>query len=284
MRGTLILAVAALLLLGGCARRTPARPALWRADRDGRTVWLLGSMHELPRGIAWETPPIRRAEADAEALVLEIGDTPAAAAHAYALAASMAPVPLLARVAPAERARLAEALLRTGLTARALAGLRSWAAAAAIENAAAARAGADPARGVEAVVTRRFADAGKPRLALESAGTQFAILNALPAAGQDALLDEAARDATDPAHGYRATLVAWAAGDTDALAATVGALAPALRQPLVTARNRRWAVAIARATARHRMLLVVVGAGHMLGADGLPALLAAQGYRVARVE
>ena len=59
---------------------------------------------------------------------------------------------------------------------------------------------------------------------------------------------------------------------------------PALRETLLVERNEYFAARIAETVEERHRPFVAVGAGHMLGPDGLPALLAARGYTVRRVQ
>ena len=59
---------------------------------------------------------------------------------------------------------------------------------------------------------------------------------------------------------------------------------PELRQALFVGRNARWSDRIADAIAQGNRPFVAVGAAHMAGPDGLPAMLAARGYTVRRVQ
>ncbi len=49
---------------------------------------------------------------------------------------------------------------------------------------------------------------------------------------------------------------------------------------LVAARNRRWAVEIERLLKSGRRVLIVVGVGHLVGPDSVPALLRRRGVAV----
>ncbi|HEY2480597.1 MAG TPA: TraB/GumN family protein, partial [Caulobacteraceae bacterium] len=57
-------------------------------------------------------------------------------------------------------------------------------------------------------------------------------------------------------------------------------VAPQLYQRLVVDRNRRWADRLAERMGSRGRIVVVVGIGHLVGPDGLPALLRARGLAV----
>ena len=78
-----------------------------------------------------------------------------------------------------------------------------------------------------------------------------------------------------------------AGGDTDLLIELTrrGILAdPELAQVLLYDRNRSWAAQIENLLSASERPLIAVGAGHLLGERGLPALLESRGYTVSRLE
>lgn len=277
-------ALALALLLAGCAPARPveARPALWRLADGDTTIWLLGSIHTLPPGVRWRTPAVAQAEAAADTLVLEIAPAdPQDAGAAFRAAAVVRGLPpLRARVPVADRAVLDRAIVVSGQSPETLDGYKTWGAALAITAGAAAARGADGAHGVEATVTADFT--GRRIGALETQAGQLALFDALPEAEQRALLMQAARDAL---RDDDSDLAAWRRGDKAALAATLAPLNahPAMRRAVVTDRNARWASAIVRRMARPGRVLVVVGAGHLVGPRSVVAILRARGWRVTRI-
>lgn len=275
MRGfALLLAGIAALLPAACgnAPTRDAHPPLWRASDGDTTIWLLGTIHLLPDNVRWQTGPVADAIRQADTLVTEIpdGDPQAQAATFLKLARTDSLPPLGTRVpgAPAKYDRL-----------------KTWGAALAIGSEAARNADATRENGVEAVLSSAFT--GRPHEALETFEGQLALFDALPEPAQRHLLATTMREAAHPATAYARTYDAWASGDAAAIerdftAAFAGA--PVLRGVLVTKRNRDWAAKIAARMKRPGKMLVAVGAGHLVGPGGVPALLVSRGVKVTRLQ
>ena len=292
----MIRALVAILLLcglaGGCARddappsRPDARPALWVVEgREGeRLGWLFGTIHALPDGSRWETPALTRAIDGAGMLLVEVRDLdPQRTAATFERLARDEPVPPLAqRLPPAPRRQLAELLASKNLAADTFDRLESWAAALALSRLAGT---ASRGKGVDEAVIARFA--GRPIAELEGAAAQLAIFDRLPERDQRSLLAAVLAERQNPAADARALADAWLAGDLPRLerATRRGLLAdPALYDALSAGRNAAWMRRLAPLFHNRRRPLVAVGAAHMLGPDGLPALLAAKGYRIRRLQ
>lgn len=289
-RGSLLSAMAALLLTA-CAKepvRQAAPPVFIIRDTD-TTIYLTGTVHLLPDGLAWRSPAVTRAMAAADTLVTELPqaelDRVAEVAPRFARAARAIPVP--ARLAPDLRddfARLADDLP----SASELAALDDWAVAVMLAQVSAREAGAEAGNGMDSGLADAFRRAGKPHTGLETAANQFAAFDAIPLAEQRLMLnrlvcDMAAGIADDR---LRATIDAWAAGDLDRIAAIIEddrTLAPGAHRVMLVARNARWRDWIAARMARPGTILIAVGSGHLAGPDSLIALLAERGIRAERV-
>jgi uncharacterized protein YbaP (TraB family) len=122
---------------------------------------------------------------------------------------------------------------------------------------------------------------------LEGAQKQLGLFDSLPETAQRAMLSSVVVDAPHAEEDTRQLAQAWRNGDMDWIARETGKglLAdPTLRDVLYLRRNRDWSETIARTITQGRHPFVAVGAAHMAGPQGLPALLAARGFRVTRVE
>lgn len=286
-RAALLLGPLLALALAGCGQPAPKppppSPAIWQVTAPGgQQGWLFGTIHALPDGYDWRTPQVTQALAESGVLVVEVAnlaDSAAAAREFAARSTSAGLPPILARVPAADRAALAQALDDAEIDPASLARTESWAAALLLANA--ADDGLDSANGVD----RALLASGRQVVGLESFARQFDLFDRLAPQDQAVLLAEAARGSDSQAEETELAR-AWLRGDMARLEREdkTGILAdPELRQTLLVSRNRDWAARIAPLFDQGRRPFVAVGAGHMLGPDGLPALLAARGYRVQRM-
>ena len=284
---------ALLLLLGAaaCVERSaetperPASPAIWAIENAQGEVagWLFGTIHALPDGTAWETPALARVVDVAGFLVVEVRDLDPerVAATLQRLATDEPGPPLAERLPPPARRRLAELLESKNIPQNRFDNLETWAAALAVSR----LAGSPSANGVDKALIARFAS--RPIAELEGATDQLGIFDGLPERDQRGLLAAVLVEQTDPEADARSLAKAWLAGDLAALELTTrrGLLADtALYEALSSRRNAAWVGKIVPMLEGRERPLVAVGTAHMLGPEGLPALLTAVGYRVRRMQ
>ena len=281
------LALALAALSAGCTREDPASPALWRVEGPhGQRAYLFGTIHALPHPAAWRTQSVAAALGDANLLLVEIADLNndgATRAIYNRLAHSRGQPAIETRVSPALRPALAHLMQAAGLTSATFDDTETWAAALMLGHTAQGP-DEDAGNGVDRALlkTTRL-----PVGELEGAQKQLGLFDTLPESAQRAMLDSVVADAPRAVAETRQLAQAWRQGDMGWIArqTTGGMLAdPTLRDVLYLRRNQAWAGAIEAQMAQGRHPFVAVGAAHMAGAQGLPALLAARGYRVTRVE
>ena len=286
----------ALLLAGlatGC-REAPGRdsgdrgrPALWVIeDVQGRPAgWLFGTIHALPAEAQWESPALDDALSGAGVLIVEVTDLDQdrISATLSRIAADEPTAPLRKRLRPGAARHVLAAFARDGADLAQYDRLETWAIALALARA--PNSAASTTRGVDRALLTRFA--GRPVGELEGAERQLAVFDDLGEAEQQAMLAAVLAERDDPATRTGSLPEAWLKGDMAAIeqATRTGLLSePALYEALLARRNAAWIVSIARLVDRGRRPLVAVGAAHMVGPDGLPALLEARGYRVRRIQ
>ena len=244
---------------------------------------MFGTIHALPDNADWRTPALDAVLAQTDMLMVEIaelGDRGKAVEAFETRAYDMNLAPILNRVPSDRRAELAVALDIAGIDPDALIHTETWAAALQLSNSLRC---SNSENGVDRALLAEFPNAQS----LESHARQFDAFDSLPGEAQvDLLLSVAAeRDCS----GGEERIEAWLTGDIETLESSILAGFrgnPALREGLVDARNRHYAAQIVRyqALKPEMDLLVAVGAGHMFGESGLPALLTARGYSVRRIQ
>jgi hypothetical protein len=264
---------------------------LWKAGKDGRAVWLYGTIHVAQRGWRFPGPRVMAALKASDALVLELDPLdPDVLARFQRAVTRKAGAPDLA---PALAARLRAQAVAACIAPAALEGLRPEMRAVTIEVMAGRRLGLQPDYGIDIFLAQLARRLKKPILALETPEQQAALL-----VSDDPR--ETARtvgDLLDELESGRAPQILgrlagdWHAGRLEDMAAYADWCdcmdTPARRADfakLIDARNPPMAARIAAWHAEGRSPFVAVGSLHMVGPLGLPALLREKGFEVERVD
>jgi len=275
------------LLLGFAAGPVRAQPPIWIVHGPHATVVLFGSVHLLPAGLQWEPQRLRLALTKASDVWFEIPMDPAAGQEAGQAALSRGVLPagetLDTALSPATRLRLAAAAAKLGMPVEGLQRLRPWLADISLSLAAYRMQGALQQDGVERRLSAQLPKTVE-RKAFETPAEQIEALAATPPADQVASLEETLADLEQGDDAYGKLVKAWMAGDVQALRREaldpLMTSAPGAYRILVADRNHRWMDAVRGRLAGHGVAVMVVGVGHLVGPDGLPILLRADGYAV----
>ncbi len=288
MSNRLVAALLALLALASCARAPEVHPALWLVEGPkGEKAWLFGTIHALPEPVEWRSAKVDAALKGADRLVLEVADITddAKTAKAFAdLAQSPGLPPLDARVQPDLRDDLSEDIKAGGMQPGSLDPYETWAAALMLQNAAAAASAVESSNGIDRAIALAWQG---PIEEFEGARNQLAIFDALPEGAQRALLDAVLIEADGREMQIHDLQQAWARGDMTLIARVTDqdfAKAPVLREALLVGRNRAWVSKLEAMLTAGARPFVAVGAAHLAGTDGLPALLTARGWKVTRLQ
>jgi len=276
----------------GAAGAATAAPALWRVSSGPSEVYLFGTLHALSPSARWRTPLYDWIYARAGVVWFEadMGGADPAAVRQIVQRYGLDPQKgLTQKLAPQDVAALA----RQADVAR-IDHLRPWAAALMLSMQPALSRGASVEAGADATMTRAARAGSKTVKAFETLEDQARMFASLPEPSEVAYLSGVIRERAAPPRlrlpweASGSLEKAWLAGDLARLgpdlAGDMKARNPALYEALLKRRNLAWADQLSAEMTRPGVELVNVGALHMVGPDGLPALLAARGFRVERIQ
>ncbi|MBX6365057.1 MAG: TraB/GumN family protein [Gemmatimonadetes bacterium] len=266
----------------------PARHILWKVTGAHATVYLLGSVHLLTPDAYPLAPAIERAFAAADRVVLEADlDSLQARAPELVLRGRLPEGQTLRAVLSPETYALLEAKLGAyGLPVAMVEGVKPWLLALMLSQLEYQKVGLRPEYGVDMHYARAAREAGKALGALESADVQLGLFDGLSPADQETFLRSTLERLDSTGVDVRRIADAWKAGDAETLESLVNreiAPYPGLAAALLADRNARWVPQIEAMLRGGEDVLVVVGAGHLVGRGGVVALLRAKGYRVERL-
>ena len=264
-----------------------AHPALWHVKGPQGEVYLLGSIHLLPKNIDWHTPAINAAVARSNVFVFEVSADEKAQAEIRELIAKLGTLPpgqsLRASLPPAVQDDFDAAIADAHLPLALVDHEKPWLVSLQLLVAEGAAKHYSADAGVDRAVMAIAAKAHKPMRYFETIEQQLRLL----AGSDDKLqLQEFASDLKE----YRKSddelaplLDAWSKGEADKLAKLMNqelAEQPEAKKALLTDRSARWALQIETMLREKRVFFITVGAGHLAGPEGVPALLRKAGYKV----
>ncbi|MGZ8282938.1 MAG: TraB/GumN family protein [Allosphingosinicella sp.] len=112
---------------------------------------------------------------------------------------------------------------------------------------------------------------------------QLGFFSGMPLRAQRAFLESLVESAESGEDTFDPEEQGWLSGDVDAIGLEMEELPPDLYEPLITRRNARWTDWLIARLDRPGTLLFAVGAGHLAGRDSVQSMLAARGFRAARL-
>jgi len=269
-------------------------PLLWKVSSDSSSIYLLGSFHLLKPTDYPLAPSVDAALADAQQLYFEVSpqdmlsadlsdkmNRAALRTDGRTLQQALPPKTWLALRAYADKA---------GMPLEPLQSFKPWFVALALTLAEFQNLGFSPALGLDQYLMQAAARSQKPARGLETADAQIQLLNGMDAATQGDFLAETLIDLQDMPGQTDTLYRAWREGDAAALEresmADLRTRFPALYTRLIVDRNRAWLPQLQALLAGKKAggrTLVVVGALHLLGKDGVVQMLTNKGYRVERL-
>lgn len=264
------------------------RGLLWRASRNGRVVWLYGTLHAGQPQWLFPGPSVMAALRGSRRLAVELDlqdpDTLQRLHAAIRQPVNAPPVP------PLLQQRLTR-LAAAACLGNALDTLRPEMQALTLVALAGRRDGLDPAYGIDPMLAGLARRLNIPVVALETPELQIGLLTRATPAERDQVVQETL-DELESGRARRQLqrlARAWADGQLEELS-RYGEWCECLDTPqqqafheqLIQGRNRSMLPHVLALHQAEPEVFIAVGALHMVGPTGLPALLAAQGFELTR--
>ena len=300
MRRTILGICAGFLLLSGevlaggkpapAPHAKSATPAMWTIHGAQGTVYMLGSIHALPKNIKWQTPQLMTALNQSDTFVFEVPMNAESRAKAVQYFRQNALLPrglALPSMFDSEmRSDFRQVVMLTHADPSFVVYMRPWLAALVLEGAATGTDALYPAEGVDNKVYAMAKSRGVTQFrALERDEDQFRLfIKDGHEADEVADLRLVFKDIlANRGSDGKPLIDAWMHGDTKAIARLVPenkATTAAFRKAWIEDRNRKWVPQIEAMLDENRTFFVTVGAAHLVGKTGVPNLMRAAGYRV----
>jgi len=280
-----VLLVASLVLAAQQAITAQARNFLWKASNQQGMVYLVGSVHLLAKEYYPLNPAFEAALNESDLLVeeLDLGEMLAPESQMALLTRGLLPAgqSLEKVVSPSTMDVVTRRVVALGLPLEPLKRFKPWSLALTLLALEWQKAGFEAELGLDKYFYDRAKEGGKAVQGLETVAFQISRFDDMSMADQDRLLLQSLKELDTEVAAVTTLANAWKAGD----AATVERVVlqdvksdPLLYRRLVVERNQTWLPRIEALFGRSKPAVVVVGAAHLVGPDGILAALRAKGY------
>lgn len=268
-----------------------AYPSLWLIEGENSKTYILGSVHLLPPAIKWYGDKIEDAFNEVDEVVFEVNMTEEKQRQAglisrkYGLLASGDS--LRNYLSPENFDLLGEHAAGLGIPPQALERLKPWLVAISLSVSAVQKEGWNQNSGVDKYIQVMANERGLKISELETIEAQMATLWDHPLEIQAKMLVDTLEELKDITNITMAMVNSWASGDVDKMEQVF--LVPMKAQEeiynkLVLERNHNWVPIIEKLLTKKQTTMIVAGAAHFIGDDGVVALLKAKGHNVIKVQ
>lgn len=260
---------------------------LWKVRSEKNSIYILGSIHFLKK----ESYPLKKSIEQAfdavSKLVLEVDLQSATAERTQQVTLEKGLFrngTTLRENVDKETYDLTERRARElGIDLRAMNPLKPWLVALTLTAMKLQKLGFDPNYGVDRHLTERAKRSGKSTGGLESLEFQIGLLDGLSRRDQEMMLRETLKELDQLDKGVEQLVQFWMQGEVgsveDWLLAGMREY-PEVYAKVIVERNRRWLPQIEKMIAQGENTMVIVGAAHLVGREGVIELLRQLGYTV----
>lgn len=294
-RLTIILLVLAATLMGFHAgaygeeiSATEKKNFLWQVRSDSNVVYVLGSVHILKESNYPLDAAIQKAYGQSQKLVFEIDLTKIDPHEAQTVLLTKGfykiPDSLKDNVAHATYESALKIGQEYGFNEFTLNQFKPWSLAMTLMLMKFKQLGYDEEFGIDMHFLNRATNDQKEIIGLETFEYQIGVFEALSKETQESMLLNTIEEINKADELMNDMVIAWTAGDSskvdELMNGELKAEFPELHQALLVKRNKEWLPKLEEFLKEDKTYLVVVGAGHLVGKEGVIELLRAKGYKI----
>jgi len=264
-----------------------SKNSLWSIQNGSHTLYLLGSIHVLKSDAYPLAAEIEDAYSSSQKVVFETDMNamadPAVAQKMMQLALYPEGQTLNQHLSADTLNKLKTKMSELGLPMQQFGRFKPWFIALTLAQLELQRLGYNPAYGIDMHFFGRTKSDEKQTGFLEPIDFQINLLGKMDASNQDALLVQTLEEMDIVTELAADMLAYWESGDAENLYHLLNKSFekhPNLRDKLLVQRNKRWVSGIEALMKENKNVLVIVGAGHLVGPDSLVDLLQDKGYSV----
>lgn len=265
----------------------PAQHAAWRIQGDKCSVYLLGSVHVLKEEHYPLPAVFERAFSNASLVVFEtdIGAMMKPKTQMKLMEKAQLPDGQTLKDVLAEKtyADLSAHLKQSGLPEMMFTSMRPGMAVMMLAMLELQKEGYNPEDGMDLHFYQRCKKGGKTVRGLESLDFQMNLICDLTKEEGESLVKSTLKDLKDAKSKFGELIKSWQAGDSAGLEKLLNEAQkedPAVMKRFLTDRNLKWVPQIEELAKGTNNVVVIVGAGHLVGKDGVVELLKQRGGKV----
>ncbi len=288
----LLVALALVQPVAGQTNRVAAstRHTLWKVQGQTNTLYLMGSIHVLKQENYPLPAPLENAFSNAQVAVFETDIGQMSSPDIAFQLMSKAQLPegqtLQDQLTPATYALLTNHAADAGMPLIMLQSFQPGFAAMLIEVSEMQKIGLDPEYGLDEYFFKRAKKEGKDIVPLETLDFQIGLVTGFSKEEGELIMKTTLEEIDQTKKELNEMLAAWQTGDADKLAKLLNEVqskAPTIFKRLVTDRNQTWAPKLEELMRSGRNVVVIVGAGHLVGPEGVVELLKKKGLKVTQL-
>lgn len=267
--------------------QTATKHALWKVDGKNSTLYLLGSVHVLtaddyplpaPMEAAFTNSPIAVFETDMAAM-----EDPQVQMKILGKAQLPEGETLAQQVSAPVYAMFTNQVAAAGLPATMFDRFKPTLAAITLAVMEIQKLGFSPEHGIDKHYYERARKAEKRIVALETVDFQIDLVTEFTKEEGELLMKTTLEEISKTKSEFRRLIKAWKTGDSATLENLLNEAsreAPVVYKRMLTDRNERWVPKLEELLRGEKNALAVVGAGHLVGSDGVVERLKRKGWKV----